>query len=89
MKKIIFDLDAVSGAARYLEEHNSNGKVREEIAAMIMGDIKRCAFDDRYGGTGTAGYYIIFDQVDNETVSVDILVAPTFGDNHCFMEIEV
>ena len=89
MKKIIFDMDALSGAARYLEEHNSNGKEREEIAAMIMDDIKRYAFDERYSGTGTAGYYIFFDQVDNETVSVDILVVPTFGDNHCFIEMEL
>jgi hypothetical protein len=89
MKKIIIDLDALSGAARYLEEHNSNGKEREEIAKMMMDDIKRYAFDDRFGGTGTAGYYIFFDQVDNETVSVDILVQPTFGDNHCYMEVEV
>ena len=88
MKKIIFDLNALSGAARYLEEHNSNGKEREEIAAMMMDDIKRYAFDELCSGTGTAGYYIFFDHVDNDTVSVDILVQPTFGDNHCFMEME-
>ena len=88
MKKIIFDLDGLSSAARYLEEHNSNGKEREEITAMIMDDIKRYAFDERYSGTGTAGYYIFFEQVDNETVSVDILVAPNFGES-CFIEMEI
>jgi len=61
MKKIIIDLDALSGAARYLEEHNSNGKEREEIAKMMMDDIKRFAFDDKFGGTGTAGYYIFWE----------------------------
>ena len=89
MKKIIFDLDALSGAARYLEDHNSNGREREEIAAMIMDDIKKYAFNSRYWFIGTAGYMIMFDVIDVDTVSVDILVQPTFGDNHCFMEIEV
>ena len=89
MKKIIFDMDALSGAARYLEEHNSNGKEREEIAGMIMDDIKKYAFNPRYWFTGTTGYMIMFDVIDDDTVSVDILVQPTFGDNHCFMEMEL
>ena len=89
MKKIIFDLNALSSAARYLEEHNSNGKEREEIAGMIMNDIKRYSFDPDCWFTGTAGYYLLFDQVNDETVSVDIMVSTSFGDNHCFMEMEV
>ena len=89
MKKIIIDLDALSGAARYLEEHNSNGKEREDIAKMMMDDIKKYAFNPRYWFTGTAGYMIMFDVIDDDTVSVDILVAPTFGDNHCFIEMEL
>jgi hypothetical protein len=55
----------------------------------MMDDIKKYAFNPRYWFTGTAGYLIMFDVIDDDTVSVDILVQPTFGDNHCYMEIEV
>lgn len=87
MKKIIFDMNALTTVAKYLEEHNSNGREREEIAGMIMTDMKRYAFDPNYWFTGTAGYYVLFDQIDDDTVSVDIMVSTSFGDDHCFIEM--
>jgi predicted Holliday junction resolvase-like endonuclease len=84
--KIIYDLDSVSSAAKYLEEHNSNGKVREQIAKHIIDYMKEYAKKGE-SHVGTSGFLIIFDHLDEGIVCADVYVQPTF--DHCFVEEDV
>jgi ribosome-binding factor A len=82
--KIIYDLDSVSSAAKYLEEHNN--KEREQIAKEILDFIRNYAKTKvKYAGTG--GFMVIFDEMDEDTVCADVYVQPTF--DHCFVEEDV
>jgi hypothetical protein len=84
--KLIYDLDSVSSAAKYLETFNSNGKVREQIAKEIIDFIKKYAKTSvKY--TETGGFLVVFDEIDDGIVCADVYVQPTF--DHCFVEEDV
>jgi hypothetical protein len=84
--KIIYDLDSVSSAAKYLEEHNRNGKEREEIAKQILSYIRKHA-KTKVTYTGTGGFLVVFDEIDDGIICADVYVQPTF--DHCFVEEDV
>jgi hypothetical protein len=84
--KIIYDLDSVSSAAKYLETFNSNGREREQIAKEIIDFIKKYAKTSvKY--TGTGGFLVVFDEIDDGIICADVYVQPTF--DHCFVEEDV
>jgi ribosome-binding factor A len=84
--KIIYDLDSVSSAAKYLETFNSNGREREQIAKEII-DFIRNYTKTKVNYAGTGGFMVVFDEMDEDTVCADVYVQPTF--DHCFVEEDV
>ena len=82
--KIIYCVDDVLAAAKYIAKHNHRLDMDEhEIYDLIM------KYVGRGKNTGTAGFHIRFGYISDDTFECSVTVTPSFEDDCVHATLEV